>query len=100
MAVGRRIIGYPTKHSTSLTDNLGTYTKVVHTRVLPRMAKSKIELPRLQADFDSRIESVFSHSELVSLLTSGRFQWNLPRNMGPDAFIDMLLRRTKMTEVT
>ena len=67
---------------------------------MPHMAKSKIELPRLQADFDSRVERVFSYSDLVSLLTSGRFQWNLPRNMGPGGFIDVLLRRTKMTEVT
>ena len=64
------------------------------------MVKSKIELPRLQADFDSRVERVFSYSDLGSVLSPGRFHWNLPRNMGPDAFIDMLLRRTKMTKVT
>jgi hypothetical protein len=64
------------------------------------VAKSLINLPAVAADFEHRQERVFSPTDLVSTFNSGRFDWNLPRSMDPRTFVQMLLRRTKMTQVS
>lgn len=64
------------------------------------MAKLQLNLTALEADFEHRAERVFSQTDLVSVFNSGRFDWNLPRSMDPPTFIQMLLRRTKMTQVS
>lgn|SRR5487761_51598 len=64
------------------------------------MAKSQLNLTALEAVFEHRPERVFPQTDIVSVLNSGRFDWNLPRSMNPLTFIQMLLRRTKMTQVS
>jgi hypothetical protein len=63
------------------------------------MAKSQINLTALEVAFEHRPERVFSQSDLASIFTFGRFDWNLPRSMNLQTFIQMLLRRTKMSQV-
>jgi len=64
------------------------------------MAKSQQNLTAVQAAFEQRTERVFSQADLAAIFNSLRFQWNLPRSMNPQTFIQMLLRRTEMRQVS
>jgi hypothetical protein len=61
--------------------------------------ESRIKLADLTAYFESRPERVFSQSDLFSIFSSYRLDWNLPRKMNEASFIEMLRRRTKMSEI-
>jgi hypothetical protein len=63
------------------------------------MPKTAIDIARLEADFDQQPKRVFSSSDLASFAVSRQFDWDLSRKMGPDAFIDLLLERTKMMRI-
>jgi hypothetical protein len=77
-----------------------TEERIRFQRQIRVMTKSKINLTGLEADFESRPERAFSQADLFSIFNSRRFDWNLPRSMSPQTFIDMLLHRTKMSQVS
>jgi hypothetical protein len=64
------------------------------------MTKSQINFEALQVDLEKRPEKAFSRSELFSIFNTHRLAWNLPRSMTQKMFVDLLLQRTKMSEVT
>jgi|ERR1700676_700151 len=64
------------------------------------MTKSRINLSRLEAAFQGRREKAFSQADLFATFIAAPLEWNLPRSMTKQTFIEMLLRRTKMSEVT
>jgi hypothetical protein len=63
------------------------------------MPQSRINFEALEADFESRQERAFSRADLLSIFRSAPLDWNLPRNIEEQVFIEMLLRRTKMREI-
>jgi hypothetical protein len=53
----------------------------------------------IEAHFESLTQRTFSYSGLLTIFNSMRSSWNLPRSMGPKAFIEMLVRKTKLSQV-
>lgn len=66
------------------------------------MPRSRIDIAAVKAYFDNRPEKVFPQSELFSLLSLAPAvhpEWNLPRSMTQQGFVDLLLHRTEMSKI-
>ena len=63
------------------------------------MPKSKINIPLLTQYFADSSDRAFSLSNLESLFVDKAQEWNLPRSMTHQSFVQMLLSRTKLREL-
>jgi hypothetical protein len=63
------------------------------------MPKTRIDLTKLNSYFASQPERVFVGSDLSKIFMIRSKEWNLPASMTPRAFIEILVSRTKMSEV-
>ncbi len=63
------------------------------------MPKSTANTVLLGQYFDSKSDQAFTFSDLESIFSEHGQSWNLPRTMTPQTFVQMLLAKTKLTEV-
>jgi len=64
-----------------------------------QMPKSKINFELLTWFFESNPDRVFAPADLELLFIQQASEWNLPQSMRSQAFVQMLLNRTKLKEV-
>ena len=63
------------------------------------MPESKIHTDLVTQDFETNPDRVFARSDVEHLFVEKNHEWNLPPSMTSYTFVQMLLTRTKLSEL-
>ena len=66
---------------------------------MTKKSESRIDLAAINEYFTSSAKTTYSVGSLVEIFWAKRREWNLPRNVDDDVFLQILVRRTNLTEV-
>jgi hypothetical protein len=62
------------------------------------LSTSRINWTNIEAYFGKCEDKAFSRSDLIAIFETRKSDWILPKSMGPKAFLEMIIRHTKMSE--